>query len=386
MEFSFFSPVKVHFGSGERLNVGLYTKQYGHHCLIVRTPMKDQKREQLFNDMTQNLVQNGIAFSIFDQVIPNPTTEIVDKGVKIANENNVDFVIAFGGGSTIDAAKAIALLAINPELSWDESFAEFSNPFKDTDQTRRALPIVAIPTTSGTGSHITQAAVITDSAKSEKVTLFQSCLIPKQAIVDPQLMITVPTKVTAATGFDALCHSIESYLNPRASALTELLSLEAIKIIVKSLPELLNDPLNLSLREHMAYADTLAGICLSNAGAEAPHPIAEIINGYYPALAHGETLAYIYPRFMEHASEQNEVKIKDLLAIFENYKPEGHSHTLSEITFATFTLFIQKLGLSSTLEGLALDDRMAKEIMSKLSFNMPITNANQMKEIFSKSM
>src|SRR5699024_9865580 len=185
-------------------------------------------------------------------------------------------------------------------LSWAYCLKELCNPFLDHHQIIQALPVVAVTTTSGTGSHVTQASVISDLKLHEKMTFFHSSLFPKVSIIDPEIMITVPKKVTAATGFDALCHAIESYFNPRASMLTKILSLQSIEIIVETLPKLIHDPKNLNYREKLAYADTLSGICLSNAGAEAPHPIGEIINGYFPELSHGETLAFVYPTYFKH--------------------------------------------------------------------------------------
>jgi alcohol dehydrogenase class IV len=141
---------------------------------------------------------------------------------------------------------------------------------------------------------------VSDTVKQEKTTLFHSGLFPSIAIVDPELMCSVPPAVTAATGFDTFTHAFESFLGERTSPLTEAMSLEAIRLIFENLPAVLKDPHNIILRTRLAWADTLAGMCLANGGADLPHPLGEIIGGICPRIAHGETLAMVYPDFLKY--------------------------------------------------------------------------------------
>lgn len=386
MNFSFYSPARIYFGAGVRNNIGQYVEEYGSKCLIVRSPVRDSRRELHYSEITESLDNQGIQYVVFQGVEPNPTTDIVNKGKEIAVNENVDFILAYGGGSSMDTAKAIALMAANQDLTWEYSFNQFSDPFNDLDKTVKALPIVAITTTSGTGSHVTQAAVVTESEKKEKLTLFHSCLIPSVSLVDPELMLTVPEKVTAETGFDAMCHAMESFFNPRATKLTETLSLQSISIIAESLPLLLKDLTNLELREQLAYADTLSGICLSNAGAEAPHPIAETINGYFPELAHGQTLAYVYPSYLKYVSSVIPNKVKTLLVILKDYNPADEQAPLHEQAELTIKHFIQKIGLSQPFTFKGDKDMLIKELQEKLFFNLPLTNSDRLKEILSQSL
>ncbi|MFJ5621660.1 iron-containing alcohol dehydrogenase [Peribacillus loiseleuriae] len=386
MNFSFYSPAKIHFGGGERKEVGKRSKYLGEKCLIVRTPVKNNDRENYFQEVTASLTENGIQYVIFDGVKPNPTTDIVDQGKMVAIHERVDFILAYGGGSSMDTAKAIALMAYNNDFTWDYSFREFSDPFHDHDQTVEALPVVTITTTSGTGSQVTQAAVVTDTEKQEKLTLFHSCLFPKVSIVDPELMVTVPEKTTAITGFDAMCHAIESYFNPRATRLTETLSLQAISIIVEALPLVMKDLENVSLRENLAYADTLAGICLSNAGAEAPHPIAETINGFFPDLAHGETLSFVYPSYLKHVSNVIPEKVETLLSILKDYIPSTKQNTLAEKAFLTMRNFLQMIGLSGHFSFMENKEAHIQEMKEKLFFNLPLTNSKQLQAILAESL
>ncbi|GGP07717.1 iron-containing alcohol dehydrogenase [Oceanobacillus neutriphilus] len=385
MEFYFYSPTKIYFGKGVRRKTGKAAASIGKKCLIVRTPFKDKGREYYFEEITASLTENNIQYAIFDQVKPNPTTAIVNSGVEIARKENVDFILGYGGGSSLDTAKTIALFTKNTVLGWEACFQRFSDPFAANAEAVAALPVMAITTTSGTGSQVTQAAVITDSESKDKMTIFHPDLIPAIGLIDPELMLTVPKKVTAITGFDALSHAMESYLNPRASVLTKYLSLQAIEMVVNALPELLHDLHNMELREKLAYADTIAGICLSNAGAEAPHPIGEMINGYYPELAHGETLAFVYPAYFDYVSGIVPEKMSELLLIFKSYVPKD-SDWLGEKAVGTLKNFLKAIELNVSLRTLEVPETVAEEIEKKLVFNLPLTNAENLQKIFNKSL
>lgn len=385
MEFYFYSPTKIYFGQGVRKKAGKAAVSIGKKCLIVRTPFKDRGREKYFEEITASLKENDIQYAIFDQVKPNPTTDMVNSGIGVARKEKVDFIIGYGGGSSLDTAKAIALFTKNEALSWEECFQRFSDPFANNAEAAEMLPVIAITTTSGTGSQVTQAAVITDSESNDKMTIFHPGLIPEIGLIDPELMLTVPKRATAITGFDALSHAMESYLNPRASNLTKSLSLQAIEMIVDALLELLNDLQNMELRKKLAYADTVAGICLSNAGAEAPHPIGEIINGYYPDLAHGETLAFVYPTYFDYVSGIAPEKMSELLIIFKNYVPKN-SERFGEKAAGALMNFLKAIELDASLYTLEMPESIAEAIRKKLVFNLPLTNAENLQKIFNESL
>lgn len=386
MSFSFYSPVNLQFGRGVRKEVGRFAKGIGNKCLIVRSPIKDKFREKYFMEMTDSLTENGIEYAVFDQVTPNPTINLVEKGSKLAIERDVDFVLGFGGGSSLDAAKAISFKSCNQDLSWEYCFDELSNPFSDSDNTVNVLPIIAVTTTSGTGSQLTQAAVISDESENSKMTIFHSNLFPRISFVDPELMVTVPKRVTSITGFDALSHAMESYFNPRASRLTTPLSLQAIEEIVTVLPKAIGDLKNVAYRERLAYADCLAGIGLSNAGAEAPHPIGEIINGFYPELSHGETLAFIYPAYLEYISDIIPEKIEHLLYLLKDYIPKEEQETLGEKAAITMANFLKDIELDVSLSSLKLEDERVNEMKERLCFNLPLTDSEGMQKVLMNSL
>ena len=319
--FNFFTPTQLIFGSGRLEELKEVAPKYGSKCLLVCRPLEGslkltyQRVENLLNSVNVEVV-------FFDEIIPNPSIEGIEKGVITAVKNQVDFVLGVGGGSVMDSAKLIALLH-NPEgvINWGKALISYDHPFNYVASKQHTLPFIAVSTTSGTGSQCTQAAVISDNQKKEKITLFHLDLFPKVAIIDPELMTSVPKGVTAATGFDAFTHAFESYLGGRTSPLTKQMSFQAIELVIENLPKAIKEPNNIEYRTKLAWADTLAGMCLSNGGADLPHPLGEIIGGICPRIAHGETLAMVYPSFLEYKKNIAPDKFKEI-AVFLGLKKD----------------------------------------------------------------
>jgi alcohol dehydrogenase class IV len=236
------------------------------------------------------LADIGVIVAHFDAVIPNPTTETSSAGSKMARDHRADVILGIGGGSSMDAAKAIAVEATHEGSAWDYLF--YKEPAPDPS---KVLPVIAITTTSGTGSQVTQVSVITNSAERDKSALYNPVIYPKATIVDPELMLTLPASVTAPTGFDVFCHAFESLINPGTGAYVTLLAKEAIRLVIDNLPKVLNNGSDLAAREQMAWADTMAGLCIASAGVTLPHGMGMAVGGLYPHVAHGEALAILYP-------------------------------------------------------------------------------------------
>jgi len=319
--FNFFSPTQLIFGSGRLEELKEVAPKYGSKCLLVCRPLEGSLK--LTYQRVENLLNSvNVKVIFFDEIIPNPTIEGIEKGVITAVKNQVDFVLGVGGGSVMDSAKLIALLH-NPEgvINWGKALISYDHPFNYVASKQHTLPFIAVSTTSGTGSQCTQAAVISDNQKKEKITLFHLDLFPKVAIIDPELMTSVPEGVTAATGFDAFTHAFESYLGSRTSPLTKQMSFQAIELVIENLPKAIKEPNNVEYRTQLAWADTLAGMCLSNGGADLPHPLGEIIGGICPRIAHGETLAMVYPSFLEYKKNIAPDKFKEI-AVFLGLKKD----------------------------------------------------------------
>lgn len=288
--FTYFQPTEIRFGQGRLDEVGETVARFGKRCLIVSVP-PGAILQPLFDRVKQSLSDAGVAFVHFEGAIPNPTTDCVTEGANLAKQFKADVVLGVGGGSSMDTAKAIAVEATHPGTSWDYLY------FRDPQPTEKTLPIIAVTTTSGTGSQVTQVAVITETATKTKSAIFNSIVYPRVCIVDSDLMATLPAHITASTGFDVFCHAFESYLHVNASPNTDRMALEAIGLVARYLPGVVKDGTCKEGRDAMAWADTLAGLCIANAGTTLPHGIGMTIGGQCPHVMHGEALAVIYPEF-----------------------------------------------------------------------------------------
>lgn len=309
MEFKFYLPTKIHFGSGILDNLSEILIPYGKKCFMITTkntyPLKD-----LFERIKHQLKEKNIEVYHFDKVVPNPTVEIVENGIDLINNYKADFVLAVGGGSSIDTAKTIALLH-NTTINWENIFNTYDDPFGKYEILSN-MPLISVPTTAGTGAEVTQAAVI--SMGDNKNTIFHQSNYSNEAILDPELLLTLPPKLTAATGFDAFCHAFESYINKNSSPLSEIYSLEAMKNIINILPKAVKSPSNLKYREILMLSQLQGGISLSNSGASAPHPLSEIIGGI-AHISHGEALALVFPEFIEAFYDENKEKFDTISKI-----------------------------------------------------------------------
>jgi alcohol dehydrogenase class IV len=245
----------------------------------------------------------------------------------------------------MDAAKAISVEATHEGSCWDYLF--YKTPQPDPN---KLLPVIAVSTTSGTGSQVTQVAVVTNTQERDKSALYNNILYPKVCIIDPELMMSVPKFVTATTGFDVLCHAFESAIHPNAGAYVNLLAWEAINLVVANLPTLVNNLSDIEKRQKMAWADTLGGLCIANAGVTLPHGMGMAIGGMYPHVAHGEALAIVYPAFAEFTWKS---AIPPFARLARIMNPILHSVPDDEAAFNAvkeITVFLQSIGLSKKLE------------------------------------
>ncbi|MFB3895287.1 MAG: iron-containing alcohol dehydrogenase [bacterium] len=335
--FNYFQPTKLYFGVGRIAEVGKIVAEYGTRCLLVTVSgTKEQKAS--YSKVIQYLKQAKIKVAHFDGVVPNPTTESITAGAKIAKQHKADVVLGFGGGSSMDTAKAIAVEATHPGTCWDYLFYKKA-------PTEKTLPIIAITTTSGTGSQVTQVAVVTNTQKRDKSALYHSNVYPSAAIIDPQLMVTVPKFVTATTGFDVFAHAFEAYIHPNASPYIKIMAVEAITLVLNNLPKVLKNGNNLEARSAMAWADTLGGLCIANAGVTLPHGIGMAIGGMYPHVAHGEALALVYPAFTRYTYKSAVNQFATLARIFKPSLSKVGDKIAAEKACSLVDKFLKDIGL-----------------------------------------
>lgn len=309
--FKYYQPTEIRFGKGRLSEVGKAVARLGKRCLLVTVP-EFPAFASLYARVRKLLRDAGLKTAHFDGVISNPTTEVITAGARLAREHGADVVLGLGGGSSMDSAKAIAVEATHPGTSWDYLF------FREKQPTEKTLPVVTVTTTSGTGSQVTQVAVVTNPAEKNKSALYNPILYPRTSIVDPELVMTAPPDVTASTGFDVFAHAFESYINPGGSPYTDLMALEAVRLAVGYLPKAVDDGTDLEARSRMAWADTLAGLCIANSGVTLPHGIGMAMSGFYPHVAHGRALAAVYPAMMRYTWQSAESKFAAVARIFDS--------------------------------------------------------------------
>ena len=242
--------------------------------------------------VTDVLDEAAVPYEIFSDVKPNPTVTNVKNGIEAYKKSGADFIIAIGGGSSIDTAKAVGIVINNPEFS-DIVSLEGCAPTKN-----KCVPIVALPTTAGTAAETTINYVIIDEVNHKKMVCVDPNDIPAVAIVDAELMYTLPASLTAATGMDALTHAIEGYITKGAWALSDMFEIEAIRMISRNLPTAVAEPSNAVARDAMAVAQYVAGMAFSNVGLGLVHGMAHPLGSLFD-IPHGVANALLLPTIME---------------------------------------------------------------------------------------
>lgn len=298
MNFNYYLPVNVVFGCGKVKEVGEIAKPYGKKALIV-TGKSSAKKSGLYDKVKDSLSAAGIESALFDKVSQNPLTTTAIEGAEFARETGADLVVAIGGGSIMDCAKSIAFLAVN-----DGDINDYIFNKKKSD---KALPIILIPTTCGTGSEGNGFAVLTNPENGDKKSLRCNAIIAKASIVDPECMMTMPKKVLASVGFDALCHSIEAYTSKIAQPFTDALALYAIELIADSLVDLYNGSEDLEKWEKITIASTIGGMVINQAGVTLSHGMEHPASGLKD-IVHGHGLAALTPVIIEASYKGDEYK------------------------------------------------------------------------------
>lgn len=290
----------------------------------------------------------GIAYEVYSDIVPNPTIENVQNGVKAFKESGAEAIVAIGGGSSMDTSKAIGIIITNPEFE-DVRSLEGVAPTK-----KPCVPILAVPTTAGTAAEVTINYVITDVEKKRKFVCVDPHDIPVVAFVDPEMMSSMPAGLTAATGMDALTHAIEGYITAGAWELSDMFHIKAIQIIAKNLRSAVaNEPAG---REAMALAQYVAGMGFSNVGLGVDHSMAHTLSAYYN-MPHGKACATLLPTVMEFNADATGEKYRDIAAAFD---VEGAYTMLLEDARKAAVAAVKKLGedvgIVMSLKGVVKDE------------------------------
>lgn len=296
--FHYYLPVNLIFGSGKAETLGEETVKYGKKIMIVTGKHSTQKSGLL--ERAKSLIEkSGAAVSVFDEAESNPLASTVMKGAEKAKESGAEVIVGIGGGSIMDCSKAIAFAACNKGDIFEYIYGKKTGG--------KALPLVLVPTTCGTGSEGNSFAVLTDDQTKDKKSLRNNAVIAKASIVDPELMKTMPRHVLASVGFDALCHCMEAYLSRACSPITELLALEGIRLIGENLVNVYDDYRDAEGWRNLTFASTLGGMVIDQAGVTAPHGLEHPASGL-KNITHGRGLAALTPVIYSRSIENAPVK------------------------------------------------------------------------------
>lgn len=316
-------PTHILFGAGQLDNLHKQPMP-GKRALIVISNGKSTRANGYLDRTEAQMRMAGVETVVYDGVMPNPNVENAETGAKVAREFNVDFIVALGGGSVMDCSKAIALLATNNGNLWDYVAigSGKGNPIKN-----KPLPIIAITTTAGTGSESDGCGVITKEDTNEKAFIMHPSLFPTLAIVDPELMLSVPPQYTAFQGFDALFHSVEGFIASSANLASDMNAREAIRNIAEYLPRAVKNGSDIEARSRVAFANTIAGAVMTLTLLTSEHGMEHALSAYHPNLPHGAGLimisrAYFSYFIRNHGCDDRFIEMARLMGMQDATKPE----------------------------------------------------------------
>lgn len=293
-----------YFGAGARRMLADEFRGRGYVRAFVVTD-KDLIRFGVAGKVTGVLDEAGIAYEIFSDLKPNPTVKNVQAGVEAFRRSGADAIVAIGGGSAMDTAKAVGIIVANP------AFGDVVSLEGMAPTANRSVPVFALPTTAGTAAEVTINYVITDEANTKKMVCVDPKDIPAVAIIDAELMAAMPRGLTAATGMDALTHAIEGYITKGAWTLTDMFELKAVELIARWLPAAVENGADTEAREGMAVAQYIAGMGFSNVGLGLVHGMAHPLGAFYD-IPHGVANALLLPYVMQYNMKSSLVKFGDV--------------------------------------------------------------------------
>lgn len=365
MSFYFNQQTRLTVGAGKLKEIGSEAKRIGgKRCLLVMDPYFVES--EVVNIIESSLSDHGIKTFKFSEVQPNPRDYDCEAGRDFAKEKNVDFVVTLGGGSAMDEGKAIAALVTNGGICSDWNEKELDRPM---------LPVICIPTTSGTGSEVTFISVIDDTKLDFKMAFIDPInLIPKVAILDPELTVTLPKSVTSGPGMDVLTHAIEAYTVKVNNPISDCLALKAIQLVKDNLFIAYNEPTNLEARENMLIASSLAGSAFTNANVGSVHAMSETVGAIYD-LPHGLLNALLLIPTMEYNIDADFKRFADVAVALG---VDSHNKTEKEVAYEGLEVlktFFKQFDLPNFEQLNKFDSSQFKDLATKAMDN-PLTNDN----------
>ncbi|EGB13859.1 iron-containing alcohol dehydrogenase [Pseudodesulfovibrio mercurii] len=348
LNFQYFMPTRIVFGpdSLDRLGDTPHLPR-GDKAMIVIGESGVMIHQGYLARVQSQLSRQDVQTIVYDRIKPNPESDAVDEAAAICREKGVKFVVGLGGGSTIDSAKAIATMATNPGKYWD--YMQSGSGGGQTPA-NEPLPIVAIPTTAGTGTEADPWTVITKSGTDsrEKLGWGFDGTFPALSIVDPKLMLSVPPRQTAYTGMDAFFHATEAYLATCRQPASDMLALEAVHLISHTLPQAVAEGDNLEARTVMAWACTAAGLCETYSSCISQHSLEHALSAFHPNLPHGAGLVLLSKAYFGFLAARGEERLGDLALAMGDTLEENLEEEVTGLAFLD--------ALDALITGVGLDE------------------------------
>jgi len=301
---------QIEFGAGIIDRIGEIAKEYGEKALLTIDPFLDSSGYS--KRIIERMEKEGIRAAKFTDIEPNPSCFAIDKAGAFAKSNKTDLIIAVGGGSTLDFGKAVAVIAVNGGSSWD--YTERAD--HTIKRPKKVLPLVAVPTTAGTGSETTPFSVLNNPKIREKSTIVSDYIFVNKVLIDPETMYSMPRRLTASTGFDAFAHCLESYISLAATPFSRMAAMEGMRIIAQNLPLAVANGENREARAQMAWASSLGGTAISSIGVTLPHSLGQPVGGYCGA-PHGESVAACMVEVLKLSHSSNPQVFADISDILD---------------------------------------------------------------------
>ncbi|NHN29033.1 iron-containing alcohol dehydrogenase [Paenibacillus agricola] len=348
-------PGQIIYGAGVFAEVGNIAIGLGKKALIISDPIMEQIG--VVAECQRYLEAVSLVFATFTGVPSEPTDAYVNEALELCRKEQCDLIITVGGGSCIDTAKAVAVMMTNTGYIGDYRGA---NPFKQAP-----LPLIAIPTTAGTGSEVTKVTVIIDTVNDVKMMISQPELLPRVAIVDPLLTLSCPPHVTAATGLDALCHAVEAYLSRKAHPLTDTLALGAITRIMSHLPTAYEQGADLIAREQMAIGSMMAGAAFSNASVTLVHGMSRPIGALFH-VPHGISNAMLLAAVLEFTRPAAERKLAEIGRMIWPHLTGDSDERLADAFISEIKRLCKQLNIPN-LRGWGIDEQRFTKLLPKMA-------------------
>ncbi|MBV4430066.1 iron-containing alcohol dehydrogenase [Clostridium tyrobutyricum] len=346
MNYSIFqSPRDILYGQDTVNLVGEKAIKFGKKVMII-TGKHSSKKTGALDKVLDSLKKNNLDFVVFNDIESDPSANTVRKGVEVAGENGIDIIVALGGGSALDASKAISMVASNGGDIVD---------YEDNIPHKEGIPIIAVPTTAGTGSEVSKFSIITDTDRKIKMLIANDLLIPKVAILDPKLTLMMPPSVTAATGMDAFTHAIEAYISKASQRTSDLYAIKAIELISRNLAKAVLKGDDLEARENMMVGQMYAGLAFTNSSTALVHSMSRPLGAYY-GVPHGLANALLLPEVMKFNRAACADRFKAIAAAMGENIHGKSTREISYMTIDTIKNVFLETGLPTKLREVGVDE------------------------------